>query len=162
MGDSAKKKNEITKNVANMIQTEVDNIMTDTNSIVHAELEYISNVVEEYLSTDSHNFNIEIRKADYFDETTGIVYIYKNGALILYSTKGSPVEQLMVICHELGHIILHRNSLPTIKEPMEFEATLFAVEIIKKRYTRLNDFNITNDQIQESLNIRNDKYSIIA
>jgi len=104
-------------------------------------------------------FHIELHKAENYEKGKGLARIFDNGigVIINYSAHCSHLEKHIIICHELGHILLHMRKnekdnnwyFPPITLEMEAEADYFAKEILKERAAQFR--NTDNDFFQKIL-----------
>jgi len=83
---------------------------------------------------------IELHKKPDWDSDKGYVYMFDWGAQIYFASGFGHSKKHKIICHEIGHILLHTKRNPQtcmleksdFDKNMEAEATYFADEILKK------------------------------
>lgn len=99
--------------------------------------------------------NIILIKWDLHEEIKGFYQYEKRNKFIFYSSSLNDEEMLMVIAHELGHVILHRyTNTPFMKKytfqsvnRIETEANTFAAELLISDESLRECRNYTIEQI---------------
>jgi len=154
-----------------------------------ANREYkLTNQDKILLEKQPNVFHIELRKAPSYKKGKGFTFLFERGAIINYLPESSPGEDYtqthlqthFIICHEIGHILLHMKidvdgdctwEFPEMSGKEEKEADDFAEEIMKKmsfqfdkdKHEYLKGILVNDAQITEIRNhFENERASINA
>ena len=133
----------------------------DSDGILDHEILALERIMVERRKAErvanSHRYKIHKTQKNDLDINQGYTFVYRLGASIYYSPKGTRLQKMIAVGHELGHIYLGHvdvdvtglpnNTTRVVNLVHESEASYFAKLIIARRTNQYSDTKWVNERI---------------
>ena len=128
----------------------------------------VKNLMRKYGTKNPYKLckllNIHVRYMD-LGNVKGVYKKIVTNKFIIIDEKLSEIMQLVVLCHELGHIVLHDTKeiqsfkdydlFPRVSNNIELEANKFAAELLFDDNNEMYEENLSSEDIKILENLRN-------
>ena len=128
----------------------------------------VKNLMRKYGTKNPYKLckllNIHVRYMD-LGNVKGVYKKIVTNKFIIIDEKLSEIMQLVVLCHELAHAVLHNTKeiqsfkdydlFPRVSNNIELEANKFAAELLFDENNEIHGYFLDNEEIKILENLRN-------